>query len=167
MKQLQHTRTLLKIMTAGLIISGLTVFPVNAELNLLGKFTPANSALGNWLHTINFGYAQVHHESPWLLYGYDWLAFAHFILAILFAGAIKDPVRNIWVIEFGMIASILIFPTAFIAGNARGIPVLWQLIDCSFGISGLLILGWVYHYLLILQKQMLAGTTPAIGTAKM
>ena len=147
MKHLQRSRLLLKMMVAGLIISGLTVFPVNAELNMLFKLTSAGSAADSWLHTINFSYAQIKQIKPWFLYGYDWLAFAHFILAILFAGAIKDPVRNIWVIEFGMIACLLIFPTAFIAGYSRGIPIVWQLIDCSFGVYGLIILGLIYHNL--------------------
>jgi hypothetical protein len=40
---------------------------------------------------------------PFIAYGFDWLAFAHIVLGILFLGAIRDPVRNIWVIVFGMI----------------------------------------------------------------
>ena len=63
------------------------------------------------------------------------------MLAILFIGPLRDPIRNKWVIEFGMIACLLIIPYAFIAGYFRGIPFLWTLIDCSFGIIGLIPLG--------------------------
>jgi hypothetical protein len=41
------------------------------------------------------------------------------------------------VIEFGVIACILIIPFAMIAGHFRGMPFWWRLIDCSFGIIGL------------------------------
>ena len=58
------------------------------------------------------------------------------ILAILFIGPFKDPVKNIWVIEFGLIACVLVLPLAFIAGYCRGIPIGWQLTDCSFGVFG-------------------------------
>ena len=79
-----------------------------------------------------------------MLYGYDWLAFAHFVLAILFIGPYNDPVKNIWVIEFGLIACVLIFPLAFIAGYFRSIPIGWQLIDCSFGVFGFIPL-WICY----------------------
>ena len=69
--------------------------------------------------------------------GFDWLAFAHVVIAILFIGVLRDPVRNIWVVEFGMIACILILPFAFVMGHERGIPLWWQLIDCSFGVFGM------------------------------
>ena len=71
-------------------------------------------------------------------YGYDWLAFAHFMLAILFIGPLKDPVKNKWVIEFGIIACLLIIPFALIAGQLRGIPIWWRLVDCSFGVVGII-----------------------------
>jgi hypothetical protein len=89
-------------------------------------------------------YRQVNENHSFLLYGYDWLAFAHFVLAILFIGPYRDPVKNIWVIEFGMIACVLIIPLAMIAGPARGIPLGWRLIDCSFGVFGFIPL-WICY----------------------
>jgi hydrogenase/urease accessory protein HupE len=73
-----------------------------------------------------------------MLYGTDWLAFAHIVIAIAFFGAIRDPVRNIWVVEFGMIACMLVVPLALIWGGVRSIPFFWRLIDCSFGVFGIL-----------------------------
>jgi hypothetical protein len=73
-----------------------------------------------------------------LLYGYDWLAFAHIMIALLFIGVYKEPVRNKWVIDFAIICCISIIPFAFVCGYIRQIPIGWRLIDCSFGIIGLL-----------------------------
>jgi hypothetical protein len=89
---------------------------------------------------------------PFLAYGYDWLAFAHLVIAVAFVGPLKDPVRNIWIIEFGMIACLMIFPLALIAGWVRQIPFYWQLIDCSFGVIGLLPLKICYNKIKQLEK---------------
>jgi hypothetical protein len=89
-----------------------------------------------------------------LAYGYDWLAFAHFVLAILFIGPLKDPVRNKWVIEFGMIACVLIIPFAFIAGHFRGIPVGWRLIDCAFGVIGIIPLSICLSKIIMVEKEI-------------
>ncbi|MGC2162938.1 MAG: hypothetical protein WA634_13565 [Silvibacterium sp.] len=69
-------------------------------------------------------------------YGTDWLAFAHLAIAIAFIGPYIDPVRNKWVITFGLIACGGVIPLALIAGHIRGIPLAWRLIDCSFGVFG-------------------------------
>ena len=73
---------------------------------------------------------------PFLAYGTDWLAFAHLVIAIAFIGPFLDPVRNKWVITFGLIACAAVIPLALIAGAIRGIPFPWRLIDCSFGVFG-------------------------------
>ena len=82
---------------------------------------------------------------PFLAYGYDWLAFAHLVIAVAFIGVLQDPVRNKWVVQFGRIACIMVFPLAFTAGMIRGIPVFWRLIDCSFGLIGLIPLTICYR----------------------
>ena len=73
---------------------------------------------------------------PFLFYGTDWLAFGHFVIAIAFVGALRDPVRNRWLFDFGLIACGLVIPYALLFGLVRGIPFWWQLIDCSFGVMG-------------------------------
>jgi hypothetical protein len=141
-----------------LFISGLTVLPAELELKTALAMVPQGSGVYNWLDKILDAYMSVAANKNFLLYGYDWLAFAHFVLAILFIGPYKDPVKNIWVIEFGMIASILILPFAFIAGGMRGIPVWWRLVDCSFGVFGFLLLWYCYSRLkniIQLQKESL------------
>ena len=124
-----------------LFLSGLTTIPLERELLFLSRcFSPA-SKIGAWIDKVYLAIVHTNRQYPFFAYGYDWLAFAHFVLAILFIGPLKDPVRNKWVIEFGMIACVLIIPFAIIAGHFRSIPFGWRLIDCAFGIIGLIPLG--------------------------
>ena len=126
------------IIIIGLALSGLTAFPPESELEyLIGKSSSFSESMQSWLQVIYNAIKNTNENYPYLSYGTDWLAFAHMVLAILFIGPLRDPVKNIWVIEFGMIACVLIIPLAFIAGSIRSIPFFWQLIDCSFGVFGM------------------------------
>ncbi len=145
-KEITRIQQWLRAFIAGLILSGATAIPIKPELECLIQFVTPQSFLYNWLNKVMSAYANVKNQYPFLLYGYDWLTFAHFILAILFIGPYRDPVKNIWVIQFGMIACILVFPLAFIAGHFRRIPFGWQLIDCSFGVVGYVLLWICYKH---------------------
>ena len=92
------------------------------------------------------GLSDTYAKYPFIAYGTDWLAFAHIVLAILFFGPLKDPVKNIWVIEFGIIACVLVVPFAIIFGKIRDLPYLWTIIDCSFGVLGIIPLLIVRRY---------------------
>ena len=124
---------------AGLVLSGATAFPIESELaiamNNLDLFSPK---MQHWLTTIYTAVKTTNAQYPYLSYGTGWLAFAHIVIARAFIGPLRDPVRNIWVLQFGMIACVLIFPLAFIAGAIRHIPLFWQLVDCSFGVIGII-----------------------------
>jgi hypothetical protein len=135
-KNKQYIRRLILFFIICLVISGATAIPVEGELSFLINLFPLKSVTGIWLQKVYDAFHEVNTSYPFLVYGYDWLAFAHFILAILFIGPLKDPVKNKWVIEFGMIACVLIIPFAFITGHFRQIPIGWRLIDCSFGVIG-------------------------------
>jgi hypothetical protein len=41
---------------------------------------------------------------------------------------------------------------AFIAGTVRGIPIYWRLIDCSFGVVGLVPLSLCYRRIRLLEE---------------
>lgn len=127
-----------------LFISGLTAIPVEAQLNVLLNNLSKETAFHTWIEKVLLAYREVANKHPFLLYGYDWLAFAHFVLAVLFIGPYKDPVKNIWVVQFGLIACVLVIPFAFIAGHFRGIPIGWRLMDCSFGVFGFALLRTIY-----------------------
>lgn len=139
----RRVRVLLLIFIVGLVLSGLTAFPLEWELRLLHGFMQHPSvhlrpALEAWIAFVNTGLHASLRPYPFLAYGTDWLAFAHLVIAVAFIGPWKDPVRNVWVIEFGMIACVLVIPLALIMGPLRGIPFFWQLIDCSFGVIGII-----------------------------
>jgi hypothetical protein len=154
-KEIKKIRLLLAFFISALFLSGLTAIPIDIELTALLKIIPSGSILFYWLQKVLSAYQSVNLQYPFLLYGYDWLAFAHFVLAILFIGSYRDPVKNIWVIEFGLIGCILVFPLAFIAGHFRGIPIGWQLIDCSFGVLGFIPLWICYRKIKIIESTSL------------
>ena len=141
----RRIKWLLSFFVIGLIVSGLTAFPLVWEVGLLHQYLGEGSSLGGWWPSLSAwitrvygGLAETDARHPFILYGTDWLAFAHLTIAIAFWGPLKDPVRNVWVIEFGMISCLMILPLAFICGPVRGIPFYWQLIDCSFGVVGII-----------------------------
>lgn len=136
-----RVRLCIWIIIIGLFISGVTAFPIETELAFFVKHQPDSpSTLTHWLNKVYLAVKDVNTRYPFISYGTDWLAFAHIMLAILFIGPLMHPVRNIWVVQFGIIAAVLIFPLAFIAGSIRGIPFFWQCIDCSFGAITLAVL---------------------------
>jgi hypothetical protein len=134
---LRRIRLWLALFIAGLVLSGVTAFPLNWEVGLLVKYLgQGDGALALWLQMVHRGLSEADKHYPFLAYGTDWLAFAHLVIAVAFIGPWRDPVRNIWVIEFGLIACAMVIPLALIAGPIRGIPIGWQLLDCSFGVFG-------------------------------
>jgi hypothetical protein len=104
------------------------------------QISPAQIGHGfdRWIITVRNGLHDSYAKYPWLAYGTDWLAFAHIIIAIFFIGPFIDPVRNIWILKTGIIACVLVIPLALICGPIRQIPFGWRLIDCSFGVFGIL-----------------------------
>ncbi len=140
-KEIRTIKRWIIFFMAALFISGLTAMPVERELAFLLSCFPPGSLVGSWIEKIHEGVAQTNLHFPFIAYGYDWLAFAHFVLAVLFIGPYRNPVRNKWVIEFGMIACIMVIPFALITGHVRGIPLWWRIIDCSFGVVGMIPLG--------------------------
>ncbi len=142
---LQRIRLLILIFMAGLLVSGATAIPLDTELKFLAYVGAVDNSTGTeqsgvkrWISTVRDGIVETNAKYPFIAYGTDWLAFAHFVIAIAFIGPLRDPIKNIWIIEFGIIACILVVPFALIMGNIRGIPLGWRLIDCSFGVLGLI-----------------------------
>jgi hypothetical protein len=146
-RSLRRIRRMLIAFIVLLILSGITAFPIQWEFDLASSFMkdfPSNNELSRWFFKAYEAVTVTNASYPFLAYGTDWLAFAHIVIGVAFIGPYRDPVKNIWVIEFGMISCLLVFPLAFIAGPIRGIPFFWQLIDCSFGVFGFLLLYYIY-----------------------
>lgn len=152
---IESVRRLLLLFIVCLFLSGATAIPVITEMEWALAVVPQNTELHAWLYRIHDALVTTNGNAPFLFYGYDWLAFAHFVLALLFIGPYKNPVQNIWVIQFGLIACVLVLPFAAVAGHFRGIPVWWRLVDCSFGVIGFALLWTVY-----IKTKRLANATP-------
>jgi len=143
--RIRRIRGWLILFVVGLVLSGLTAFPLLSELrvvcSVLGIDPTASPqsyvGLRYWIATVSAGLRETYAKYPFVAYGTDWLAFAHLVIAVAFVGPIRDPVRNVWVVTFGIIACLGVIPLALIAGSIREIPFYWRLIDCSFGVFGL------------------------------
>lgn len=147
-------RWVLGLFIAGLVLSGLTAFPLLQELEWMvsafGLEGPRGlheaGGFGRWILTVRNGLRESYALHPWLAYGTDWLAFAHLVLAVFFIGPWREPVRNVWVIQAGLVACALVIPLALVCGEVRGIPWGWRLIDCSFGVFGAIPLGFCLRW---------------------
>jgi len=145
----KRVRIVLGFFVVALVLSGVTAFPLQWETGILVQlFGPGTfvgnlwPALAHWISYIHQGIADTAQTYPFIAYGTDWLAFAHIVIGVAFVGPLRDPVKNLWVIEFGMIACALVIPLAMICGPIRGIPFVWRLVDCSFGVVGIIPL-WI------------------------
>lgn len=126
-----------------LIISGVTAFPIQTEINYL--FENRNVFPEFMILWIEKLYTIIHQTPEIMFYGTDWLAFAHIIIAMFFIPVFIDPFKYKVNLVIAMIACILVFPLAFICGPIRGIPFFHQLIDCSFGLIGIAYLYFIYY----------------------
>ncbi|WP_149178943.1 hypothetical protein [Streptomyces sp. TRM49041] len=161
---LRRIRVWLLFFIVCLVLSGATAFPLVTELRLTedaltGWASPVADAfpsLLEWIQRVRTGLDVAESQYPFLLYGTDWLAFAHLVIAVAFYGPYRDPVRNIWVVDFGIIACAGIVPLALICGPLRGIPFWWTVIDLSFGVFGVIPLLVVRRHI----KRLEALTEP-------
>jgi hypothetical protein len=141
-----RVKLLLWLFIIALLLSGLTAFPLEWELSLLNQVMNGAGSpwpalwpdMAAWIARVNTGIQATARQYPFIGYGTDWLAFAHIVIAIAFVGPLRDPVRNVWVIEWGMIACVLVIPLALVLGPIRDIPFFHRLIDCSFGVVGII-----------------------------
>jgi hypothetical protein len=145
---MEHLRSRVRRWTlfliVGLALSGATALPIPTEVEagaaLLGPDLSVGGRLpefvASWLRTLREGIRTTGEKAPFMFYGTDWLAFGHFMIALAFVGALRDPVRNRWLYQFGMVACALVPLWALVFGHLRGIPVWWRAIDASFGIVG-------------------------------
>lgn len=166
---LRKLRWALGLFVLALVLSGLTAFPLQWELERIAALrglehiAPAEALNGfdRWILTVRDGLRESYARHPWLAYGTDWLAFAHLVIAVFFIGAFRDPVRNLWVLQAGQVACALVIPLALIAGAVRQIPLGWRLIDCSFGVFGAVPLIYALRLARMLERQI--GDQPVAG----
>jgi hypothetical protein len=133
--ELTKIRRVVAVFLILLVLSGVTAFPLVTEVDwMIAHINSFPPFFHQWIINV----ADSIHQTPSIvLYGTDWLAFAHLIIALFFVGVYIDPIKNKFNITVGIIACVAVFPLAFICGPIRGIPFYHQLIDCSFGLFGL------------------------------
>jgi hypothetical protein len=142
---MKRAKWMLGIVAFGLLVAGVTVWPAVPELKwgvrmVWGDADPAGTLHAFALRVIA-GLEHMEADYPFMLYAHDWLAFAHVVLAILFAGAMRDPVRNVWIVQCGLIMCALVPVLAVICIPLRGIPLVWFWLDFAFAPAAALPLG--------------------------
>lgn len=164
-------RAMVAIMIVGLVVSGATAIPLQWEMDMasqaLGIGSSASSASSSgftfWLSRVREGLTDSNARYPFLAYGTDWLAFGHFMIALVFVWAWRQPVRNAWLFDFGLIACGLLVPYALVMGQIRGIPLGWRLIDSSFGVGGMIPLLLARRWLRMLPEAARRDAPAASG----
>ena len=143
---LTRYRWSLGLFIAGLVLSGVTAFPLLSELSWLcdrlgigdsSRFAE-HEGVRRWIAHVHFGLEQTYARFPFIGYGTDWLAFGHLVIALFFIEPFRRPLGNEWVLKTGLLACAGVVPLALICGAIRGIPMEWRLIDCAFGVLGAL-----------------------------
>lgn len=141
----KRIRFFLAFFALALIVSGATAIPLELEMDLLKDWFGAGTfmaqvwpSLSAWMDKVHEGVINTGTAYPFMAYGTDWLAFGHFVIGSAFFWPIKEPEGKSWVIEWAMLACIMLIPAAFIFGVLRGIPLLWTAVDCAFGVFGLI-----------------------------
>jgi hypothetical protein len=120
-----------------LIVSGLTAVPLEPGTRWLAEITTTWSGPWHaWAQQAADAIADIAAHHYFLFYGTDWLAFAHIVIALAFAGVLRDPVRNKWIVQWGLISCALVPVLAFAWAPVRGIPFFWRCVDASFGVVG-------------------------------
>ena len=145
---------------------GITAFPLETGIRIVCQILDispaaspdAYSGFRGWIATVATGLIETNANYPFLAYGTDWLAFSHLVIAVAFIGLYFKPIRNKWIIYFGMIACLGVVPLALICGPIRSIPFYWRLIDCSFCVFGLLPLFLMHKY--VKKLETLVGGYP-------
>ncbi len=146
---------------AGLILSGVTAFPLLVELKLLATALGVGAAtspegysgLTFWILTVRHGLEHTYDQYPWIAYGTDWLAFGHIVIAMFFVGPLINPLSGRATIYTGIVACIGVVPLALICGPIRGIPLYWRLVDCSFGVIGVIPLIYCLRLITRIEAQ--------------
>jgi hypothetical protein len=151
-KLLQRLRCALVIFILLLALSGITAFPLVTEIDFLFEHKEwFPGFLMQWIAELH---RDIHKTPAPMLYGTDWLAFAHIVISLFFIPVYINPVKYKVNLRVGMAACVLIAPLAFICGPLRSIPFFHQLIDCSFGLFGFLLLLYIHKKINRLEKEL-------------
>src|SRR5690349_13518117 len=91
----RQVRVIIIFFIVGLVLSGITAFPIQWQLSLAHEWITSwgwNNTLSEWLDRVYQGVTESYSKYPFIAYGTDWLAFAHLVIAVVFIGPLRDPV---------------------------------------------------------------------------
>jgi hypothetical protein len=99
---LREIRLWLGVFIIGLVLSGVTAFPLETELHWFLSVLSSNTMrpfaehthLRPWIVRVNNALSATNEQYPFLAYGTDWLDFGHLVIAVAFIGHYRDPIRN-------------------------------------------------------------------------
>ena len=102
-------RAAMLVFMVGLVVSGLTAFPLLREVEALtrwlgiapGADTHALAGWRWWLAFVRQGLRDTYAAYPFMAYGTDWLAFAHLVIAVYFIGPLVRPRGGRWILISG------------------------------------------------------------------
>ena len=152
--EIKNIRRVVVIFIILLALSGITAFPLVTEVDwMIAHINSFPSFFHEWIYKV---YDSVHQTPSIVLYGTDWLAFAHIIIALFCVGVYQDPSRNKFTIQVGIMACLAVIPLAFICGPIRDIPFYHQVIDCCFGVLGLIPLFYIKNKIKQLEKHTIS-----------
>lgn len=147
---IKNIRRVVVIFIILLALSGITAFPLVTEVDfMLAHINSFPAFFHDWIRTV---YESVHKTPSIVLYGTDWLAFAHIIIGLFFVGVYQNPVRNKFIVNVGIVACMAVFPLAFICGPIRDIPFYHQIIDCCFGLFGVIPLLYIRYQIGLIEN---------------
>src|SRR4051812_44515646 len=106
---LRKYRLSLGVFVVGLILSGITAFPlllemrfVAARLDIVSSVPPSEyQGLRHWIAWVLQALETNHQRFPFLAYGTDWLAFGHLSIAVFFLRPFAKPLESDWVLRCG------------------------------------------------------------------
>jgi hypothetical protein len=123
-------RFALGIFILGLVVSGITAFPLQWELSILDRWTGSGQSapsfvpqrIGDFIAFVHSGIDKTYAQFPFFGYGTDWLAFGHLVIAMFFVLPFINPIRYRAVLHVGLLACAGVIVLALIAGSIRKIP---------------------------------------------
>jgi len=165
MTPIRQFRAFMLFFIFGLFISGVTAFPLLWEMDILSRLLGVGAATGPeghtglafWILTVKYGLAHTYAAYPWIAYGTDWLAFGHIIIATFFIGPLINPLTARPAIYTGIFACVAVIPLAMICGGIRDIPFYWRLVDCSFGVFGVIPLIYCLRLIDRMEQDVVKG----------
>ena len=151
-------RMVLTLAISCLILGSLATFAaphsIAVVLAVFRRFdlaTPATSHALMWLRHIQLQLGRDSHRHPMLHYGADLFAFVELAFALVLISPLRNPVRNQWVIQSGILACCCLIPFALILGPWHGLPMAWRIVSCVVALCGIAPLMLCRHYITLYE----------------